>query len=226
MQLPNGIVSTLHDFTIAAWVNPQDINTWSRVFDFGSGTDTYMFLTVSSGTTPRFAITVNGNAAGAEQQLQAPQPLPLGQWTHLAVTLSGTTARMYVNGVQVAENDNMTLTPSSMGDTTQNYIGKSQYADPLLNASVDDFQIYDRALGAGEIAALQTAPGAGDVASYKFDESGGTTVVDSSGNNHGGTVVTPNLTAAGPPGLQTFAPGSSQDRSSRSPTRPGRPPRT
>ena len=39
---------------------------------------------------------------------------------------------MYVNGVQVAQNTNMTLTPSSMGNTTQNYIGKSQYDDPLL----------------------------------------------------------------------------------------------
>ena len=86
------------------------------------------------------------------------------------MTLTGTTGRMYVNGVQVAQNTNMTLTPSSMGNTTQNYIGKSQYDDPLLNAAVDDFQIYDRALSASEITALQTAPGAGNVASYKFDE--------------------------------------------------------
>ena len=41
---------------------------------------------------------------------------------------------MYVNGVQVAQNTAMTLTPSSMGNTTQNYIGKSQYDDPLFNA--------------------------------------------------------------------------------------------
>jgi hypothetical protein len=210
VKLPNGIVSNLHDFTIAAWVNPGDISTWSRVFDFGSGTDIYMFLTVSSGTTPRFAITVGGNAAGAEQVIQAPQALPLGQWTHLAITLSGGVGRMYVNGAPVAENDNMTLTPSSMGNTTQNYIGKSQYADPLLNATVDDFQIYDRALSADEIGGLQTTAGNGNVASYKFDEAGGTNVVDSSGHNLGGTIITPNLTPAGPPGLQTFAPGSSQ----------------
>jgi hypothetical protein len=211
VNLPTGIVSSLHDFTISTWVNPGDLNNWSRVFDFGSGTGIYMFLTVSAGGTnrPRFALTVNSN--GAEQALNAPDPLPIGQWTNIAITLSGTTGRMYVNGVQVDVNPNMTLNPSSLGDTSQNYIGKSQWPDPLLNGSVDDFQIYSRALGDSEIAALQSAPGAGDVASYKFDEAGGTTVVDSSGSHRDGTVVTPNLTPAGPPGLQTFAPGSSQD---------------
>ena len=36
-QLPEGIVSGLHDFTISAWVNPSETSAWSRVFDFGTG---------------------------------------------------------------------------------------------------------------------------------------------------------------------------------------------
>src|SRR4051794_1928415 len=211
VKLPNGIVSTLHDFTIATWVNPSSTPTWSRIFDFGSGTGVYMFLATSAGTAPRFAITINGNAAGAEQVINAPSALPIGQWTHVAITQNGTTARMYFNGVQVAENTNMTLTPSSMGNTTQNFIGKSQYEDPLLNAAVDDFQIYDRALSTDELTALQTAPGAGNVASYKFDEASGDSVLDSSGNARNGTVAVAAAAAPGPPGLQTFAPGSTQD---------------
>src|SRR3954463_6890974 len=189
VKLPNGIVSGLHDFTVATWVDPAATPTWSRIFDFGSGTDAYMFLATGAGSAPRFAITVNGNAAGAEQIINAPQPLPLNQWTHIAVSLSGTTGRMYVNGVEVAQNANMTLSPSSMGTTTQDYIGKSQYDDPLLNGAVDDFQVYDRALSAGEIAALQTAPGAGNVASYRFDETSGEAVLDSSGHGRNGTVL-------------------------------------
>src|SRR5216683_1579855 len=46
VNLPNGIVSGLHDFTISAWVNPSANSAWSRVFDFGTGTSNFMFLTL------------------------------------------------------------------------------------------------------------------------------------------------------------------------------------
>ena len=148
VQLPTGLASGLHDFTIAAWVRPRTVDAWARLFDFGSSTDANMFLTVSAGGgPPRFAITTSGN--GNEQQLSAPAPLPANQWSHLAVTLSGTTGTLYVNGVAVATNPNMTLSPSSLGATPNTWIGRSQYgADPLLNGTVDDFQIYDRGLSA------------------------------------------------------------------------------
>ncbi len=190
VSLPAGIVSGLHDFTISAWVNPRADTAWSRVFDFGTGTGVYMFLTVSAGGGPaRFAITTGGS--GREQQLNAPGgQLPLNTWSHLAVTLSGTTGTLYINGNPVATNTNMTLNPSSLGNTTNNWIGKSQFGDPNLNASVDDFNIYSRALSASEIASLAGGQaGAGDVADYKFDEASGATAVDSSSSGHNATIV-------------------------------------
>ena len=173
MQLPQGIVAGLTDFTAAAWVNPAALLTWSRVFDLGDGEDIYMFMTVlPADQTPRFAITVNSN--GHEQQLNAPSALPLNQWSHLAVTLAGTTATLYVNGATVDTNTSMTLSPTSLGPTTQNYIGKSQWPDPYLTAVVDEFQIYDSALTAAEVQSLTTSAGGsaggGNVLWYRFDE--------------------------------------------------------
>ena len=49
----------------------------------------------------------------------------------------------------------MTLRPSNLASTTNNWIGRSQFAvDPLFDGLIDDFRIYSRALTATEIAAL------------------------------------------------------------------------
>jgi hypothetical protein len=203
VSLPAGVVGALADFTIAAWVNPGAASTWSRVFDFGTGTARYMFLTVNAGGGPRFAVTAAGN--GAEQQLNRAGQLPLNTWTHLAVTHAGDTGTLYVNGVAVATNTAMTLRPSDLGPTPNNWIGRSQFADPLLNGAVDDFQIYDRGLSAADVAALAAGePGAGNVASYAFDEAGGAGVVDASGNGRTATIVSPPVVAIRPQGLTGY----------------------
>ena len=126
---------------------------WARAFDFGSGTGNYMFLSpASGGTSVRYAITTG--SGGGEQQLTRAGNLSTGVWHHLAVTLSGNTGVLYVDGVPANTNLSMTLKPSSLGSTTQNYIRKSQWADPNLTGSVDDFPIDSRALNATGIAAL------------------------------------------------------------------------
>jgi len=198
--LPAAVLSGLNDFSISVWVNPATTSTWSRVFDFGTGPTVNMFLTVSAGAAPRYAITVSGG--GGEQRLNGVVPLPLAQWTHLTVTLAGTTGTLYVGGVAVATHPAMTLGPASLGATTNMWIGRSQYADPLLNATVDEFHIYDRALGPAEVAALAAGqPGAGSVAAYRFDEDGGVDALDSSGNARTATIVDPAVSAITPQGL-------------------------
>jgi hypothetical protein len=200
VNLPTGIVAGLTDMTISAWVNPSANNTWSRIFDFGTGTTANMFMTMNAGGAGlRFAITTGGG--GAEQQLTGGGQLPLNTWSHVAVTLSGTTGTLYLNGNPVATNANITLDPANLGNTNQNWIGRSQYGDPLLAATVDDFQIYGHALSAAEVGALAGGtPGTGDVVSYPFDEASGATVPDASGNGRDATAVSvpkPTITCPG-----------------------------
>src|SRR5207244_1162593 len=57
--LATGVVSTANDFTISVWVKMNSFATWARVFDFGTGTTNYMFLTAqgpAGAGKPRFAI--------------------------------------------------------------------------------------------------------------------------------------------------------------------------
>jgi DUF1680 family protein len=154
VRLPTGILAGANDFSVAAWVRASTVTAWSRIFDFGTGTGAYLFLTPRSGSgTARFAITTGG--AGGEQVINAPAALPANVWTHVAVTLAGNLGVLYVNGAEVARNAAITLRPGSLGSTGLNYLGRSQYAgDPFLAGQLDDVRIYGRALSAAEIRTL------------------------------------------------------------------------
>lgn len=154
VSLPANIVSGYGSFSISVWVRLNTTQTWSRIFDFGTGTTTYMYLTPSSSNfRTRFAITTSGG--GAEQQLNATR-LFTNTWHHVAVTLSGSTGTLYVDGTQVAQNTNMTLDPANLGSTNHNWLGRSQYtSDPYLDGRIDNLRMYNRVLTTAEVQALE-----------------------------------------------------------------------
>lgn len=210
VSLPAGIVSGLTDFTVAAWVNRTTTSgqAWARIFDFGTGTGTNMFLTVNAGGAGvRFAITTGGS--GQEQRITASPQLPTG-WQHVAVTRSGTAGTLYVNGQPVATNTGLTLSPANLGTTTNNWIGRSQYSDPYLSAVVDEFQIYDHALSQAEVASLMDSPGGdtggGNVAWYRFDEADGPTATDASGTGRDAEIIVPSAQRPSNPGYLSAFP--------------------
>jgi hypothetical protein len=159
VQLPIGsMIASLTDSTFATWVNWSGMGgDWQRVFDFGSGQAVNMFLTprTVAGGSMRFAITLNGG--DNEDQATAPQALATG-WHHVAVTIdaTGKTDLLYLDGQLKATKTAARYTPSSLGNTTQNWLGRSQYPDPYFNGSLDDFRIYNRALTPAEVAQLAT----------------------------------------------------------------------
>jgi hypothetical protein len=147
--------------TIACWVNVTTDRAWGRVFDFNNTSTTgYMFLTTyQSQRTPnsvRFAISATNNAA--EEQISSTARLSTGVWHHLAVVLDAGapyTGTLYVDGAVAGSNAAMTLRPSSLGNTINNWIGRSAYTtDPYFAGLLDDFRVYNRALSPGEIATL------------------------------------------------------------------------
>ncbi len=161
VTLPAGIVAGLGDFTISAWVKLNSVSNWARIFDFGSGADRYMFLTPKNSATNVVRFAISSGGIGVEQKLDGSAALPSGTWTHVAVTLSGTAGTLYVNGTAVGTNAAMTTAPFSLGNTPQNYLGKSQFAsDPYLNGLVDEVRIHGRALSAAEVASLAAPPAA------------------------------------------------------------------
>jgi glucuronoarabinoxylan endo-1,4-beta-xylanase len=152
-NLPTGIVGTLSNFTIVTWVRLNSTTNWSRIFDFGSGSTTNMFLTPQNGGDGwlHFAITTNGG--GSEQQINCSSTMSAGVSYQVAVTLNGSAGILYLNGLPVGTNSAMTLNPSMLGSTANNYLGRSQYPDPYFDGQMDEFRIYNVGLSAAEIAA-------------------------------------------------------------------------
>jgi hypothetical protein len=74
----------------------------------------------------------------------------------VTIDADNTTVSIYLDGRVIGANTAVTLTPSDIGATSQNWLGRSQYsADGYYNGLLDDFRIYDYALSHGEI--LSTA---------------------------------------------------------------------
>lgn len=166
-DFPNNLVSSLSSITMELWATDAGSGNWARYYDFGTTSSgegnaatglKYFLLTVPGGsTTLRAGISTNSNATGAEQNTDALNGKPaVGQKTHLVFALDAPsrTGRLFINGVQVAANTSVTLTPATMGPLYNIWLGRSQWGgDAYFNGRFDEVRIYNAALSPMQVAA-------------------------------------------------------------------------
>ncbi|MEU0037472.1 beta-L-arabinofuranosidase domain-containing protein [Streptomyces sp. NPDC006333] len=154
VALPPGLLSGLDEVTISVRVRADALAASARVFDFGYHKDTYLFLAVTTGAgRARAALKI----AGMEREdfIDADGPLPVGRWTHVALTLGGGTGVLYLDGTEAGRNSAMVSGPLLLGVTTRSYLGRSQNTShPYLNGAVRDLRVHNRALTGAEVARL------------------------------------------------------------------------
>ena len=154
------IIASLSDFSISTYLyinesvdlspNGNFIWAFANSTNMASDQNGNMFLRA---TTMRYAIS-KIHWSG-ESTFQYGSDLTKGTWKHVTYTQSGTTGKIYIDGVSVVTGT-ITLQPKDIGATPYNFLGRSPYtADVYLkNTQYYDFRIYDKALNATEVATL------------------------------------------------------------------------
>lgn len=212
-------------FTFSAWLywrgeGGSSQLHWQRVFDFGyespAGAASCFYFTPLGNKTNEitgaqaidgmgFCMYENASASTTTADDYVCQPVSAGttamaanQWVHVACTVSGNTASLYINGqpytsTTISTNWS-TLVANNTASNFKLYIGRSNKASDSKMAYyglMSDVRVYDGALSAGEIASLGAGAGSsgitinGDVADSGALTDGGTTTSGSttSGSN-------------------------------------------
>ncbi|OOB92049.1 family 43 glycosylhydrolase [Rathayibacter sp. VKM Ac-2630] len=162
VKLPDNVLAGLTSITVSTdvLVNP---NQGTPYFIWGLGNTTggagngYLFTTGNG-----YKASIATGNWSTEQTVDSGANLARGVWKTLTYTLDDATdtAKLYLDGTQVAQKTGVTITPAAIGGgvTTANAIGRSVYTgDKTLAGSVRDFRLYSTALSAAEISTLQAS---------------------------------------------------------------------
>ena len=154
VSLPKGIVAQLTELTIATWVKLKSGTAFQRIFDLGVDTGTFMYL-VNSGNNGLMRFRIASAPLNKNQIVEGAEALPVAKWVHVAVTVGDNGVSIYLDGAQIAQQAPAVLRPSDLGQTVNNFIGRSPFAsDPYLDGQIDEFRIYNRVLSSVEIGVL------------------------------------------------------------------------
>jgi hypothetical protein len=162
VDLPNGVISGLHNATLIAWVAWDGGPCWQRIFDFGisdAGEDAVGNVVTSLFMTPQACglatFTAMAELGRVQYPVSADDALPSGVAVQVALVVDTDrqTFTLYRDNMRVAQ----ASTPFQLGELTDNnnWLGRSQWVQDRFFAGIyGEFRIYARALGDAEIATL------------------------------------------------------------------------
>jgi hypothetical protein len=139
------------DFTISLWVYRAGATSdWVRMVGKGDSTNRNYGVWYGPSVGYQVLFQQYNSSGGAVLQAQSAGTIPAGAWTHVAVTQTGTTGRIYINGVLDGTATRSGTPATSADPLTFGYAGFHTYH----YGSMDEVRMYTRALSASEIAKL------------------------------------------------------------------------
>ena len=158
VDIPVEVFENLRDVTVSAWVNMEEVSTWTTLLGVGSDIQNY-FQLVASGIPSTGACGISAaikDTKGKEYRTNsaAQDTPPIGQWCMVTYTQEGSEGRLYLNGELVAVSDTMRKTFADIAgaENATAHLGAPQvWPDPAVLGAVDEFMIYNYAFTEEEV---------------------------------------------------------------------------
>ncbi|WP_417762298.1 LamG-like jellyroll fold domain-containing protein [Shewanella sp.] len=148
IKLPDGLIDS-NEYTVSLWFRANALTTHTPVF-FGAATDSSWASLVPQAWDNNIMVWSNNNGAWYDGRTMV--PAAAGQWTHLAYSVNHGGIRIYVNGEERFNGGNF---PDLYTNVTGTFaIGANLFADAPFNGDIDEVKIYDAALSAEDVKAL------------------------------------------------------------------------
>jgi hypothetical protein len=166
VDLADDLISSLTNATVEVWLDWNGGNSWQRIFDFGdssggsnpsssSSAKTEWFISPNgtNGLTMVMNFTSTANDTSNDKSISSGTELSQ-TGKHQVVGVfddNANTMKLYLDGVLEDTKTSVTNTLSQITDTNV-WIGRSNYGNDELKATVYDVRIYNQALTAGQIS--------------------------------------------------------------------------
>lgn len=161
VDLPDNLLQGEDAFTTSFWVRPDAKANWIGLFHIGDGLgDDGSFFQIQMQTQAQgntgLAATFKAKGAPLQERVYATptQDVVANEWNHVVFTRQGTTGTLYLNGVEIASRNDLTIDMTDIGPTANNWLGRNGYPDPGYDGLMDDVRVYTSTLGPDDVAAL------------------------------------------------------------------------
>jgi hypothetical protein len=166
----NPSLDLTNEFTFDAWIKP------STIYSGGLSSGAVVSKVGGPGGNNGYQFGISGNGSindtvfcqfnefaqpwpGNQLVATVPGGIPVGSWTHIACTYDNDTIRAYVNGVLVGSNF---VGPRTIVNSSSDLrISSDDNDNVYFFGSIDEVEVFNRALSAAEIMGIVTADAAG-----------------------------------------------------------------
>ena len=151
ITMPRELMLALDDFTFSCWIKLPYKYKSARILDCFNTND--QSISITANLDGYYNVTIE-NAAEINV-LTSQAKTDIDEWTHLAVTKSGSVCTIYQNGYIIGQSDAFNISLSDLELFTQNWIGRSNDENvPNFDGWMDEVRFYDAGLEPEDVMVL------------------------------------------------------------------------